>query len=190
MLATEEALEHEAQRERLKQMKEFAAALSVLSTSSATTDMRMELAGMVQKGADYYEEGLEDEASRSLDVSLPDMEVLEERYQEDDKLRQKVDHMLLSLSQVRVCVLRCVCVTSHRAQNLIPPEQNRKYPSPRERTRKPKNRSGSSASSRTHRGVVLGALRGARSGAARRGGWTTQRRGGERMEWGVTTGAG
>jgi len=189
MLATEEALEHEAQRERLKQMKEFAAALSVLSTSSATTDMRMELAGMVQKGADYYEEGLEDEASRSLDVSLPDMEVLEERYQEDDKLRQKVDHMLLSLSQVRVCVLRCVCVTSHRAPNLIPPEQNRKYPR-RERTRKPKNRSGSSASSRTHRGVVLGALRGARSGAARRGGWTTQRRGGERMEWGVTTGAG
>jgi hypothetical protein len=106
MLATEEALEHEAQRERLKQMKEFAAALSVLSTSSATTDMRMELAGMVQKGADYYEEGLEDEASRSLDV-LPDIELLEERYQEDDKLRQKVDLMLLSLSQV--CVL-CVSV--------------------------------------------------------------------------------
>lgn len=100
-------------------MKEFAAALSVLSTSSATTDMRMELAGMVQKGADYYEEGLEDEASRLLD-ELPDMEVLEERYQEDDKLRQKVDFMLLSLSQVcRVCVCVCVPQPSHRAQSEI-----------------------------------------------------------------------
>jgi len=88
-----------AEKKRLKQVKELAVALSVLSNKSVVGDMREELNALMQKEVDYYEDQISESQTKALEQAKEQLQEMEEKYIEDDTLRNKVDDLLQKLDR-------------------------------------------------------------------------------------------
>lgn len=65
-------------------------ALSVLSNKSVVGDMREELNALMQKEVDYYEDQISESQTKALEQAKEQLQEMEEKYIEDDTLRNKV----------------------------------------------------------------------------------------------------